>query len=261
MSNPRSPLSFQMRVPNADYFSDLIKSISAVVEEGTFVIDPSSLKLAAMDPAHISLVDFEFQKTAAETFECSGQLELSVSITELLKFLKRGKKGETLSLTYDENKKQLQMMFADASGSKEKIFTLNTIEIVSGKPPSPKISFESKARVNTDAFIEAIQDSSLVSDYLKVVIKPTEIIVSAKGEMGSSQTKLTKSSQALFELQAQGEVMAYFSLSYLDKILTAARSLSNELTIELSTNKPIKLGFFIPSGKLEYLVAPRIEAG
>ena len=33
------------------------------------------------------------------------------------------------------------------------------------------------------------------------------------------------------------------------------------MTMELTTNKPIKLGFPIPSGKLEYLIAPRIEGG
>jgi hypothetical protein len=37
------------------------------------------------------------------------------------------------------------------------------------------------------------------------------------------------------------------------------KDLSEETGIQLSTNKPIKLSFTLPAGRLEYLIAPRLE--
>jgi len=252
-------MSFRMRLPSADYFSDLMKAIHAVVDEGTFKLTETGIKLMAMDPAHISLVDFELSSSAAEEYECSGELQMTLSISELMKFLKRAKKGESLTLTYDDQARKLKLILVDATGSKERSFTLNALETVEARTASPKLTFDAKARVSVDAVEEAVKDSEVVSDYVKITITPEEVIFLAKGELGTVQTKLTKTGAAVYEIETDKEVWANFSVNYLEKIVKPAGALTEEAVIELSTNKPIKLGFPIPSGKLEYLIAPRIE--
>lgn len=252
-------MSFRMRLPSADYFSDLVKAIQAVVDEGTFKLTPEGVRLIAMDPAHISLVDFELSNSAAEEYECSGELQMTLSISELMKFLKRAKKGESLTLSYDDQSKKLTITLVDATGSRERTFTLNTLETVEARSAVPSLTFDAKARVNVDAVKDAVKDSAVVSDYVKITITSEEVIFLAKGELGIVQTKLTKMSAAVYDIEAEKEVWAHFSINYLDKIVRPASSLSDEMVMELSTNKPIKLGFPIPSGKLEYLIAPRIE--
>ena len=252
-------MSFRMRLPSADYFSDLMKAVQAVVDEGTFKIDQEGMKLIAMDPAHISLVDFELSSSAAEEYVCEGELQMTISISELMKFLKRAKKGESLTLSYDEGAKKLELTLVDATGSREKIFTLNTLETVEARSVTPRLSFDAKARVGVDAVKEAVRDSGVVSDYVKITIKPDAVVFLAKGELGTVQTKLSKMGAAVYEIEADKEVWAHFSINYLDKIVKPASSLSDEVVMQLSTNKPIKLSFPIPSGRLEYLIAPRIE--
>jgi len=248
-----------MRLPSADYFSDLMKAVQAVVDEGTFKIDQEGMKLIAMDPAHISLVDFELSSSAAEEYVCEGELQMTVSISELMKFLKRAKKGESLTLSYDEGAKKLELTLVDATGSREKIFTLNTLETVEARSVTPRLSFDAKARVGVDAVKDAVRDSGVVSDYVKITINPDAVVFLAKGELGTVQTKLSKMGAAVYEIEADKEVWAHFSINYLDKIVKPASSLSDEVVMQLSTNKPIKLSFPIPSGRLEYLIAPRIE--
>jgi len=252
-------MSFRMRLPSADYFSDLMKAVQAVVDEGTFKIDQEGMKLIAMDPAHISLVDFELSSSAAEEYICEGELQMTISISELMKFLKRAKKGESLTLSYDEGAKKLELTLVDATGSREKIFTLNTLETVEARSVTPRLSFDAKARVGVDAVKDAVRDSGVVSDYVKITIKPDAVVFLAKGELGTVQTKLSKMGAAVYEIEADKEVWAHFSINYLDKIVKPASSLSDEVVMQLSTNKPIKLSFPIPSGRLEYLIAPRIE--
>jgi len=248
-----------MRLPSADYFSDLMKAIQAVVDEGTFKISQDGMRLIAMDPAHISLVDFELSSSAAEEYACEGELQMTISISELMKFLKRAKKGESLTLSYDEDAKKLELTLVDATGSREKIFTLNTLETVEARSVTPRLSFDAKARVSVDVVRDAVRDSGVVSDYVKITINPDAVIFLAKGELGTVQTKLSKMGAAVYEIEADKEVWAHFSINYLDKIVKPASSLSDEVVMQLSTNKPIKLSFPIPSGRLEYLIAPRIE--
>ncbi|RLG01521.1 MAG: proliferating cell nuclear antigen (pcna) [Thaumarchaeota archaeon] len=252
-------MSFRMRLPSADYFSDLMKAVQAVVDEGTFKIDQEGMKLIAMDPAHISLVDFELSSSAAEEYVCEGELQMTISISELMKFLKRAKKGESLTLSYDEGAKKLELTLVDATGSREKIFTLNALETVEARSVTPRLSFDAKARVSVDAVKDAVRDSGVVSDYVKVTINPEAVVFLAKGELGTVQTKLSKMGAAVYEIEADKEVWAHFSINYLDKIVKPASSLSDEVVMQLSTNKPIKLSFPTPSGRLEYLIAPRIE--
>ncbi|HDJ66927.1 MAG TPA: proliferating cell nuclear antigen (pcna) [Nitrososphaeria archaeon] len=252
-------MSFRMRLPSADYFSDLMKAVQAVVDEGTFKINQEGMKLIAMDPAHISLVDFELSSSAAEEYVCEGELQMTVSISELMKFLKRAKKGESLTLSYDESAKKLELTLVDATGSREKIFTLNTLETVEARSVTPRLSFDAKARVSVDAVKDAVRDSGVVSDYVRITINPDAVVFLAKGELGTVQTKLSKMGAAVYEIEADKEVWAHFSINYLDKIVKPASSLSDEVVMQLSTNKPIKLSFPIPSGRLEYLIAPRIE--
>jgi proliferating cell nuclear antigen len=251
-------MSFRMRLPAADFFADIVKAISAVVDEGTFTVDENSIKLTSMDPAHISLVSFELEKSAAEEYSCTRQTDISVSIAELLKFLRRAGR-ESLTLEYDDEKRRLGLVFSDPSGGKVRSFTLNALETVAGKTPVPNLSFEARCRLSVAAFSEAVSDAALVSDYTRITISPDNIILSSRGELGTHETRLSKGGPAVYEIEADKDVSATFSLTYLDKIVSSSKSLSEEMQLALSTSKPIKLSFPIPSGRLEFLIAPRVE--
>jgi proliferating cell nuclear antigen len=251
-------MSFNMKLPAAEFFADIVKAISSVVDEGTFIVDENGIRLTAMDPAHISLVSFELQKSAAEEYVCRKPVEISVSIAELLKFLRRAGR-ESLTLEYDDEKRRLALVFADQSGSKIRTFTLNALETTTGKAPIPNLSFEASCRLDVAAFYEAVSDAVLVSDYTRITISPDAVTLSSKGDLGTHQTRLAKGGIAVHGIETEKEVSATFSLTYLDKIASSSKSLSDEVGLALSTNKPIKLSFPIPSGKLEFLIAPRIE--
>ncbi|MDW7978682.1 MAG: hypothetical protein RMH74_07755, partial [Candidatus Caldarchaeum sp.] len=68
-----------------------------------------------------------------------------------------------------------------------------------------------------------------------------------------------KEGSLVYEISTEKEVSASFSLTYLEKIMSSSKSLSNETGIELSTNRPIKLSFPITAGKIEFLIAPRMD--
>lgn len=252
-------MMFKMKLPNASYFADLLSAINTVVDEGTFNITKDGIGIVAMDSAHISLVDFWLLNSIAEEYECGGDSQMTVNITELLKLLKHTKSDEYIIFSYDESEKRLQLVITDAMNSNQKVFSLNTLETTENKITIPKLTFEAKAKISSSAVKNAIKSCSSLSDYVKVTISPEEVVFGTKGDIGEAQIKFTKHSTAVFEIATNKEVYANFSTNYFEKIVKAGSALTDEMTIELSMNKPIRLGFLIPLGKLEYLIAPRLE--
>jgi hypothetical protein len=73
----------KIRLPNADYVADLLRAVTAVIEEGTFRATQDGMRLVAMDPAHISLVDFKLRADAAEEFKVVKDTEITINVEEL----------------------------------------------------------------------------------------------------------------------------------------------------------------------------------
>jgi proliferating cell nuclear antigen len=69
-----------------------------------------------------------------------------------------------------------------------------------------------------------------------------------------------KSNEAVLEFNVKTEIKALYGVSFLQDIIRAGTSTSKVVTVEFSTDKPVKLDFELPlKGKLTYYLAPRLE--
>lgn len=248
---------FNLKVADAKPFRDMITSISILVDEATFKLDPEGIKLRAMDPSRVAMIDFEWPKTAFEEYTCTEPTKMCINITELLKLLKRSGKGETLELALDDKTGKLQIKIA---GKYTRNFTMPTLEASEEEVPTPKITFNVKIKATTDGLSQAIEDAQLVSDHVKIEADPEKIVFNASGDLMGATITLQKGSDALLELEAKEPQKATFSLSYLTEIIKAASQTSDIATLEFSSDMPIKLDFQqAKEGKLTFYLAPRIE--
>jgi proliferating cell nuclear antigen len=248
---------FKLKVGDAKPFRDMITSISILVDEATFKLDPEGLKLRAMDPSRVAMIDFEWPKTAFEEYECTEPTKMCINITELLKLIKRSGKDETLELTLDDKTAKLQVKI---SGKYTRNFTMPTLEASEEEVPTPKITFNVKIKATTDGLSQAIEDAQLVSDHVKIEADPEKVVFNASGDLMGATITLQKGSDALLELEAKEPQKATFSLSYLTEIIKAASQTSDIATLEFSSDMPIKLDFQqAKEGKLTFYLAPRIE--
>jgi proliferating cell nuclear antigen len=248
---------FKIKVGDAKPFRDMITSISILVDEATFKLDPEGLKLRAMDPSRVAMIDFEWPKTAFEEYECTEPTKMCINITELLKLIKRSGKDETLELALDDKTGKLQVKI---SGKYTRNFTMPTLEASEEEVPTPKITFNVKIKATTDGLSQAIEDAQLVSDHVKVEADSEKVVFNASGDLMGAIITLQKGSDALLELEAKEPQKATFSLSYLTEIIKAASQTSDIATLEFSSDMPIKLDFQqAKEGKLTFYLAPRIE--
>ena len=248
---------FKLKVADAKLLRDMATAISILVDEATFKIDPEGLKLRAMDPSRVAMIDFEWPKTIFEEYTCAEPTRMCINISELLKLLKRAGKDEAVELTLDEKTGRLEIQ---VTGKYSRKFTMPTLEASEEEVPTPKITFNVKAKTTTQGLSQAIEDAQLVSDHVRVEADTEKLVLNAAGDLMGATITLQKGNDALLELEAKENAKATFSLSYLSEIIKAASATSEIATLEFSTDMPIRIDFQqTKEGKLTFFLAPRIE--
>ncbi len=248
---------FKLKVSDAKLLRDMANAISILVDEATFKIDPEGLKLRAMDPSRVAMIDFEWPKTIFQEYVCNEPTKVCLNISELLKLLKRASKDESVELSIDDKTGRLLVVI---SGKYNRNFTMPTLEASEEEVPTPKISFNVKAKTTTQGLSQAIEDAQLVSDHVRIEAEPEKMILSASGDLMGATITLQKGSDALLDLEVKENSKATFSLSYLSEIIKAASATSDIATLEFSSDMPIRIDFQqTKEGKLVFFLAPRIE--
>ena len=248
---------FNLKVADAKLLRDMITSISILVDEATFKLDPEGLKLRAMDPSRVAMIDFEWPKTIFEEYQCTEPTKMCINISELLKLLKRAGKDEVVELSLDEKTGRLQVKIA---GKYSRNFTMPTLEASEEEVPTPKITFNVKAKATTQGLSQAIEDAQLVSDHVRIEADADKLVFNAAGDLMGATITLQKGSSTILDLETKEPSKATFSLSYLSEIIKAAAATSEIATLEFSADMPIRLDFQqTKEGKLTFFLAPRIE--
>ena len=248
---------FKLKVTDAKLLRDMATAISILVDEATFKIDSEGLKLRAMDPSRVAMIDFEWPKANFADYECSEPSKMCINISEILKLLKRASKDEAVELSLDDKTGRLQVKI---TGKYTRNFTMPTLEASEEEVPTPKISFNVKAKTTTHGLSQAIEDAQLVSDHVRIEADAENLILNATGDLMGATITLQKGSDTLLDLETKENSKATFSLSYLSEIIKAASATSDIATIEFSTDMPVRIDFQqMKEGKLTFFLAPRIE--
>jgi len=170
---------FKLKVSDAKLLKDMTTAISILVDEATFKIDTDGLKLRAMDPSRVAMIDFSWPKTIFEEYTCTELTKICINISELLKLLKRAGRDESVELSLDDKTGRLQVKIM---GKYTRNFTMPTLEASEEEVPTPKISFNVKAKSTTASLSQAIEDAQLVSDHVRIEADPEKLTLNATGD-------------------------------------------------------------------------------
>jgi proliferating cell nuclear antigen len=248
---------FKVRMSDAKLFRDAVTAISTLIDEGTFNISSDGIKLRAMDPSRVAMVDFSMQKTVFDEYSSDEDTKICLSLTELLKLLKRAGKDEAVEVMLDDATGQFVVT---VRGKYVRTFRMPTLEASEEEVPTPKITFNAKVTLTTDGLRQSLEDVALVSDHVRVETDGEKVTMTAKGDIMGANVELKKGSDALLSLEMTEPSKSTFPLSYLSEIVKAAAATSDIVTLEFSTDMPVRLDFKQTyDGTLVYFLAPRIE--
>lgn len=241
-------------IQDAPALKAAVDSIVCLVEEGQFEVKADGIHLKAMDPSQISMVSFTMPKEAFVEYQLDEERKLGLDIGQLSSVLSRGKKGEKAELSLEEGR-----LVVKFSGEKHRrTFKVPLIETGDRVQREPKIEFNSWAKIRADAIKETLKDAKLISSHVRLQLSPEQFVVDVKGESGDVKAEFEKGSPELAELKVAGPSKATFPLQYLEDMVKASSG-SSIVTINLETDRPLKLEYEVEGAKVVYYLAPRIE--
>ena len=233
-----------------------ISSIVTLIEEAAFRFTPKSVSMRAMDPSHISMVDFELPAEAFDEYDVRDEVIVGVNLVDLDKALGRMKSSDQLILEVLEDRSRLLLTFKGASTRK---LGLPIIDVEEEKIPEPKIQFTAEVRLLAGVLEDGLKDAEMVSDSVQMIAEKGCFIVRAEGDKGSAEMRLEEGEPSLSKLEVQRPTSAKFGLEYLLKMLKGTSS-SDEVTLRLGTDLPLEMEINVGRGRIRFFLAPRIEA-
>lgn len=248
---------FKATISDARVWKNLLAAVSTLIEEADFNATPEGIKLRSMDPSHVAMVDLEWNKSAFEEYTCTQPTKIRLNVSDIVKKL-RGAGSERLEMAYDESTRKLSMVI---KGKWKTTFTLPTLDPGDEEVPTPKITFNTKIKMVSSGFKDIVDQIQTVSDNVRLETSPDKFTAEAVTELSGAKIELEKGTDVLLEMDVKEPCKATFNLNYLAEISKAGAMASELVTLEFSTNMPVRLEYEMPQqGKLLYFLAPRIEA-
>jgi len=239
----------KLKLDDPRVFSNLIGIISELVTEVKIKINPENgMHLTALDPANVAMVYFNIPPELFSEFVVEKEEVLGINLSNLKAILRRCGLGSSLTLETEDNLLKL--------GIQDKIkrdFTLALIDVEGEEKELPEWEFKSVVKMDSQAFVDAIEDCLVVSDACTFIAEPNKFIIEAGG-LNTARAEFSSDEVQLFADSSS----AKFSLEYLNKFIKGSK-IASKVELNFSDNHPMRINF--PSGKimLSFVLAPRVE--
>lgn len=240
----------RLKLQSPKLLSDIISIISELVTEVKLKVTKEGLSLTAIDPANVAMIYFKMPSDLFVEFNLDKDETLGINFDSLKAVLRRCGPGSSLVMEKQDN--LLKLTIEDRI---KRDFTLALIDIDTEDKEMPQWEFKSVIKMDSSAFVEVIEDCSIVSDACTFFAEPKKFIIEAKG-LNSARSEFTTGEVEIYSDSSA----ARFSLEYLSKFVKGAK-VSSRVTVSFSDNHPMRIDFPTGNVMLSFVLAPRIEQG
>ncbi|MGD2250693.1 MAG: proliferating cell nuclear antigen (pcna) [Candidatus Methanofastidiosia archaeon] len=235
----------------AKTWKKIINALASIIEEVSIEATPDGIQFTAMDPSHISMVDFHMGKEHFEEYEITEETSLGIDVDENRKIINRSKPDDILSMDADESR--LKLTFQRSDGENIRRFELPLIDVIGGeKYKVPQLDTSIMIRLPSYVFDDAIKDAYIIADNVTFQAQSDVFLVKAEGDTGSIETEIKE----WLEYEVKEDVQSTYNLSYLTDV---AKSVEDEVTLNMGNDMPLKLAFTLDGADILFILAPRVE--
>ncbi len=245
----------KLTLAEPNYLKDSISIISELVNEASFKITSNAVEMVAMDPANVAMVVFKLLSSCFAEYDVKEDTSIAINLNNLKQILKRAGSSDVLTLELDkENKLKIQI-----KGNTTRTFSLPIIELEEKEQKVPDLSFAASIKTSTTLFNEAIEDADIVAESVVFEAEPKKLTLMAEGDLSKAKIDINDGDSTKIITEGEDKVKAKYSIEYLKK-MTGGSKLSNEVSIQLNKDYPLKLEYkSVDKVMLSFILAPRVE--
>ena len=238
----------------------ILKELAEFLESvGIKFSSNEGVRLRAMDPSHVMLVDLKIPSTAFEEYSVEQDTTLIIPLESVAKVLRRAEKTDKLMISSDGTRLTLGLI---SKGNVQRTFTLPLLTGSYEEIPELSLEFSVQAKALGVAVATALSILEDIGDTLKIRAFNEGISLSSSSELSEVEIPLTMASGTLLEYQPPTdgeEFYNVYSMEYVSSIASVAK-LAETVTIKLGKDLPCEIGLELGSGtQLTLYVAPRSE--
>ncbi|OKY78581.1 MAG: DNA polymerase sliding clamp subunit PCNA [Candidatus Methanohalarchaeum thermophilum] len=246
-------MSFEGKIKAGD-FKKVIDSVSRLVDEIKLQITEDGVQTKASDPANVAMVILSINKEGFDSFSLDEEMEIGLDLDKLEDILGVASSSDFVELSTEDG----STLDVEVGGFEYNLSLLDP-STIQEQPEIPNLDLPSKIIMEGKTLKKAVKAAEKVSDYLILVTQGKKLTIKAEGD--SDSVKLDLEEEDLIEIESEKDSRSLFSLDYLSD-MSKSLSSADRVEMELGSDYPIKLKFPIVNeeGKVEYMLAPRIES-
>lgn len=235
--------------PSAKVFVALLEAVGEVADEILMKLGPSGLRVKALDPARLSLIELEVPPAAFAVYNVGPkELDVGVNLSSLLKVLPKPKKSDAVKFSAGEMFYKLTI-----EGTTPKSFKFRSIEVPAEEVPELSLEFKVRAVVLSNAIKQAL--STLRGSGIVEIEIPSADYIMLRG--GGSTVKLSRIAGSILDIDFEESVKSAYEESYLAK-MDPLFGLTDSLELSLSSSSPLSIVFKLPGDILvRHIIAPQ----
>ncbi|WP_049902513.1 DNA polymerase sliding clamp [Halococcus agarilyticus] len=241
-------------IADAETMGTIVDLVDALVDECRIELDDGGIRVPAVDPASVAMVDLELSDDAFESYESAGG-RIGVDVGRLKEVVGMADRGQLIEFVLDPETRTLDITIDDLE------YTLALIDPGSIRSPpdlsETAVDLPGGVVVEADAIDHALRAADMVSNQVAFGIDAdaSTFYVEAEGDTDDVSLVLSEDDLVAF---TPDDAHSLFSLDYLQAIDRAIAG-TPDVDLRLGTETPVEIGYEFAdgAGTVEYVVSPR----
>lgn len=242
-------------IATKDTLESLIEPVSALVNEMRIHLNEDGLRVLAVDPANVGMVDVQLSESAFESYSAGGGL-IGVNVDKLADIVSMANAGDLVHFELNEETRKMDI----AIGGLSYTMALIDPDAMREDPDIPDLELPADVTLEQSDLKRGIKAVDMVTDHVKLRADTDEQSLFIEGEGDTDDTVLELDNEDLIAADVGESVESLFSLDYLKDMTGAMPNV--EVGIRMGSEFPIKMDYEVAKGEgsVEYLLAPRITS-
>jgi proliferating cell nuclear antigen len=267
-----SELHFFTITKTSEIWKSISSAIMTIIDEALFDAGPQGITFRSMDPSHIALIDINWPSSAFEKYHCDSTIKFGVRIDEFSKIIKRANANDSIEIGVVLDNSSLNIK-TQGDGGYLRNYKMRLIESSGITSSLPQMTFDSKIVIGIATLDKILSDVGAISEKITIdssgggiSANKKTVIFSGDSDRGEARVTMDANDdkskvEFLEEITVKETSKSTYNIDFISKIIRAiGHQSSNLVTIEYSSNKPLRLEFLL-SGivKLQFYLAPRVQ--